>query len=1194
MTKQLTATIDGNEAAATIAHLTNEVICIYPITPSSNMGEWCDEWSSKGQTNLWGTVPEVVEMQSEAGAAGAVHGALQAGARTTTFTASQGLLLKIPNMYKIAGELTPTVFHVSARSLAAQALSIFGDHSDVMSARSTGFAFLASGSVQEVMDMALIAQAASLESRIPFLHFFDGFRTSHEVSKIHLLSREQVAEMIPQEMIDAHRSRCLTPDSPLLRGTAQNPDVYFQTRETINPFYAKLPAIVQNMMDKFAKISGRQYHLFDYEGAPDATTVIVLMGSGIDTVSETVEYLAAKGEKVGVLKCRLFRPFDEASLLAAIPATAERIVALDRCKEPGAAGEPLFKDLVTAVAQNANSDAPRFTKAPKIFGGRYGLSSKEFTPAMVKAIFDEMKKEKPKNGFTIGIKDDVSHTSLDYDPTFRTNTHDQTVQAVFYGLGSDGTVGANKNSIKIIGEETDQYCQGYFVYDSKKSGTYTISHLRFGPKPINTPYLIEQGAANFIGCHMPVFLEQLDMIEKAAPGAVFLLNTHEPQDKIWDTFPKKMQQYIIDKQIKVYTIDAFKVAHNTGMGNRINTIMQTCFFAISGVLPRDEAIDAIKKAVQKTYGKRGDDIVKMNFDAIDHTLENLTQLKIPAQATSQIERRAAVPDNAPEFVKNVLGKIISGHGDELPVSAFTVDGTFPTATTQYEKRNIALEIPVWEPDLCIQCGKCTFVCPHACLRSKIMSPDVAASAPAAFKTAPLKGSKDFPEDTLTSYQLSPEDCTGCGLCAEVCPSKDKTNPERKALNMTDYTHDLRVQENQNWEFFFNQVPDVDRSLVKQNTVKGVSLLRPLFEFSGACTGCGETPYVRLTTQLYGDRMLIANATGCSSIYGGNLPTTPYSKDACGRGPTWINSLFEDNAEFGMGMRVAVDRKRQFAIELLQRLEDKIGGELVSALIQADQSSEPGIFEQRKRIELLKEKIKGVDSTDARDLMHMADYLAKKSVWMFGGDGWAYDIGFGGLDHVIASDRDVNLLVMDTEVYSNTGGQTSKATPKGAVAKFSAGGKPTNKKDLAQIAMTYGHVYVAQVAYGANDNHTLKAIQEAESYPGPSVVIAYAPCIAHGQPMINNHAQQRLAVSSGHWMLFRYDPRLKEQGKNPLQLDSKEPSTPYIEFLKSENRFNMLWQANSELADTLAKESQKAVRERYEHYLALASDAFTKK
>lgn len=1194
MIDQKTATIDGNEAAATIAHLTNEVICIYPITPSSNMGEWCDEWSSKGRTNLWSTVPDVVEMQSEAGAAGAVHGALQAGTLTTTFTASQGLLLKIPNMYKIAGELTPTVFHVSARTLAAQALSIFGDHGDVMAARSTGFAFLASGSVQEVLDMALIAQASTLESRVPFLHFFDGFRTSHEISKIHMLTREQVNTMIPEEHIAAYRDRCLTPDSPLLRGTAQNPDIYFQAREACEPYYAAVPGIVQKNMDKFAKLTGRQYHLFDYEGAEDATAVVVLMGSGIETVAETVDHLVAQGEKVGVLKCRLYRPFDEEALLAHMPSTVKRIAVLDRCKEPGASGEPLYKDVLSAVAQNAASASPRFSNFPGVYGGRYGLSSKEFTPAMVKSVFDEMKKETPLNDFTVGINDDVSKRSLTFDPNFRTGDQEGTVQAIFYGLGSDGTVGANKNSIKIIGEETDLYCQGYFVYDSKKSGAATVSHLRFGPKPIGSPYLIGNGDANFIGCHMPVFLEKLDMIEKATPGAVFLLNTDVAEDKIWDTFPKKMQQQIIDKKIKVWTIDAFKVALNTGMGNRINTIMQTCFFAISGVLPRDKAIGHIKKAVEETYGKRGAEVVKQNFDAIDHTLANLTELPIPSKASSTIEKGAPVPEFAPEFVKDVLGKIIAGHGDDLPVSAFPADGTFPTATTQYEKRNIALEIPVWTPELCIQCGKCTFVCPHACIRSKVVTPELAAKAPESFKTAPIKGSKEFPADSLVSYQVSPEDCTGCGLCAEVCPGKDRANPERKALLMEDYTPELRVQESKNWDFFFNEIPDADRLLVKQNTVKGVSMLRPLFEFSGACSGCGETPYIRLVTQLYGDRLMVANATGCSSIYGGNMPTTPYAKDICGRGPSWANSLFEDNAEFGMGMRVAIDRKQKFATELLQKLSDKVGADKVAAILEADQSTEAAIFEQRKRIDELKTILAGIDSREARDLTALCDNLVKKSVWMFGGDGWAYDIGFGGLDHVIASDRDVNLLVLDTEVYSNTGGQTSKSTPKGAIAKFSAGGKLTNKKDLAQMAMTYGHVYVAHIAYGANDNHTLKVIQEAEAYPGPSLIIAYSPCIAHGEPMIGNHDQQRLAVNSGHWMLFRYDPRLKEQGKNPLQIDSKEPKTPYIEFLKSENRFNMLFKTNPELANDLAEQSQKSVTERYAHYQALASDVFIQK
>ena len=1191
MAEQKTAIIDGNEAAAKIAHLCSDVLCIYPITPSSDMGERADEWSAKGQTNLWGTVPEVVEMQSEAGAAGAVHGALQAGAMTTTFTASQGLLLKIPNMYKIAGELTPSVIHVSARALAAQALSIFGDHSDVMSARSTGYAFLSSSSVQEAMDMALISYAATLEGRIPVLHFFDGFRTSHEVSKVTDISEDIVREMIDEDLIRAHRARNMSPENPTIRGTAQNPDVYFQGRETVNKHYEAMPGIVQKAMDKLAKLTGRQYKLFEYFGAEDAEKVIVIMGSAADTTHETVEGMLKNGEKVGVLKCRLFRPFDEKALLEALPKTVKKIAVLDRCKEPGAAGEPLYKDVVTAVAQDALAGEKILANMPLVVGGRFGLSSKEYTPAMVKGIYDELNKETPKNSFTVGINDDLTGSSIDYDKTFRTDVHDDTVQALFYGLGSDGTVGANKNSIKIIGEGTDQYTQGYFVYDSKKSGTGTVSHLRFGPKPMRSPYLIEDGSANFIACHMPIFLEKTDMISKAAKDSVFLLNTQEPAENVWNTFPKHMQEQIIEKNISVYFIDAFKVAEQTGMGNRINTIMQTCFFAISNVLPKDKAIEAIKDAAKKTYSKKGQDVVELNFKAIDETLDKLQQLEIPSSADGTFTLMDPVPANSPEFVKDVLGEIIAARGNDLPVSKMPNDGVFPTATTQYEKRNIALDIPVWEEDICIQCGKCTFVCPHACLRSKVFTEEQAANAPATFKKAAAKGAKHFGEGAQVSFQVAPEDCTGCGLCADVCPAKDKQNEGKKALNMVHYTPELRKTESENWEFFYKQLPDADRKIVKQDSVKGVSMLRPLFEFPGACTGCGETPYIRLISQLYGDRMLVGNATGCSSIYGGNMPTTPWCQDENGRGPSWNNSLFEDTAEFGMGMRVAVDKRRVYAEELTRKLADKIGTDLADAILNADETTEEGIEAQRDRVKALREKLAGVDTFESRELLSVSEDLCDKSVWIIGGDGWAYDIGYGGLDHVIASDENVNILVMDTEVYSNTGGQNSKATPRGAIAKFAAGGKPNGKKDLALMAMSYGHVYVAQVAYGAKDAHTLRAIREAVSYNGPSIILAYSPCIAHGINMIDNHKQQQLAVDTGHWPLFTFDPRRAEKGENPLQVDSKKPHVPYIDFLKSEPRFNMLWTMKPEQAEKYAAESQVQAVARYNYYTQLANNAY---
>ncbi len=1187
MQNQHTATIDGNQAAATIAHKLNEVIAIYPITPSSNMGEWADEWSSKGQVNLWGTVPQVTEMQSEAGAAGAIHGALQAGSMATTFTASQGLLLMLPNMYKIAGELTPTVFHIAARSLACQGLSIFGDHSDVMSARMTGFGMLCSNSPQEVHDFALIAHAVALESRIPLMHFFDGFRTSHEVAKINVLDDNILRAMIKDEWVSAHRSRALTPDQPVLRGTAQNPDVYFQARESVNAYYQAMPAIVQAAMVRFADLTGRSYQLFEYIGAPDAERVIIMMGSGAEAVTETLEYLNRQGESVGLLKVRLYRPFSAIHLINALPVTCKKIAVLDRTKEPGADGEPLYKDVLTALVQDYTSSQAKFTQLPKVVGGRYGLSSKEFTPGMIKAIYDELKQAQPKNQFTIGIIDDVTHTSLTWDTNYRTDVHADTIQAMFYGLGSDGTVSANKNSIKIIGEATALQAQGYFVYDSKKSGAVTISHLRFGPKPIRSTYLIAENDANFIGCHQTIFLERYDMLASAADNAVFLLNTPKPIETVWGTLPAKMQQQLISKKIRFYVIDAYAVADKTGMGKRINTIMQTCFFAISGVLPQADAITAIKHAVQKTYGKKGQRIVELNFTAIDETLASLHQVNLPLTVSSVFDIKSTIRATAPDFVKRVTGEIIAGYGNELPVSVMPIDGTFPTGTAQYEKRNLALEIPVWETDLCTQCGKCVMVCPHAVIRSKIFETDQLVNPPDTFKHTPVLG-KDFPTGLSMSYQVSPEDCTGCTLCVDICPIRDKSNASRKALNMQAQPP-LRATEAQNWDYFL-ELPEYDRRLLKTNTIKGAMVLQPLFEFSGACVGCGETPYIKLASQLFGDRMMIANATGCSSIYGGNLPTTPWTKNAQGRGPAWSNSLFEDNAEFGLGMRIALDKKNETAKELLVLHQAQLGVELVDALLNADQSDEAGIYEQRQRVELLKDKLSQESqfkTPTAQTLLELADALTKKSVWIIGGDGWAYDIGFGGVDHVLASGRNVNILVLDTEVYSNTGGQTSKSTPLGAVAKFSAGGKATAKKDLALLAMDYSNVYVAHVAYAGKDTQTLSAFLEAEAHDGPSIIIAYAPCIAHGVDLSNNHRQQNLAVKSGHWPLFRFDPSKAKAGKNPMKLDSAEPSIPYRDFVKTETRFSMLWQTHPDVAEQFLAQAQQDVTNRYHYYKQLS-------
>ncbi len=1186
MAKPQTLTIDGNQAAAEIAHMTNEIIAIYPITPASPMGEWADEWSSRNRPNLWGTVPRIIEMQSEGGAAGTIHGALQSGALTTTFTASQGLLLMIPNMFKIAGELTPSVFHVAARSIAAQALSIFGDHSDMMAARTTGFAFMVSGCPQEVLDMALITQAATLESRIPIVHFFDGFRTSHEVAKIQAIDAEVVRQLIKQEHVTAHRQRALSPDHPVIRGTSQNPDVFFQARETVNPYYQAMPGIVQKVMDEFGSLSGRSYRLFDYMGADDAERIIILMGSGAETTEETVNYINNNGEKTGLIKVRLYRPFDAEALINAMPATTRSIAVLDRTKEPGADGEPLYKDVVTALAQDSCSGNARFKQLPTIIGGRYGLSSKEFTPAMVKAVFDELEKQQPKNNFTIGIHDDVSNSSLDWDESFRTDTHNDTFQAVFYGLGSDGTVSANKNSIKIIGESTDKYAQGYFVYDSKKAGAVTVSHLRFGDKPIHSSYLIGDGDADFVACHQPVFLERYPMLDKAADNGVFLLNTALAADKVWQSLPNTMQQQIIDKHIKVFCINAYNIAEVTGMQQRINTIMQTCFFSISGVLPQDQAISAIKDAVEKTYGRKGKRLVDLNFKAIDETLANLHEVSIPAQASSDIEIPEPVPADAPEFVKRVTGEIIAGRGDLIPVSLFPVDGTFPLGTAAYEKRNLAQELPILDENLCTQCGKCPLVCPHGVIRSKVFDESLLTDAPPGFKSMAVKG-KDFAAGLRMTYQVAPEDCTGCGLCVDICPIRDKTNASHKALNMAPYTTGLRQQETECWDYFLT-LPEYDRAAVKTATIKGAMLLQPLFEFSGACVGCGETPYIKLASQLFGDRMLVANATGCSSIYGGNLPTTPWAVNPEGRGPAWSNSLFEDNAEFGLGMRLAIDKQNEYARELLQQLKADIGDELVEQLLTADESSEAGIQQQRARIEALRSKLGQVDKPQAHELDTVADNLSRKSVWIIGGDGWAYDIGYGGLDHVLASGVDVNILVLDTEVYSNTGGQTSKATPRGAVAKFSAAGKQTPKKDLALLAMDYEHVYIARVAYGAKDIQTMHAFNEAEAYPGPSLIIAYSPCIAHGIDLKNNHLQQQLAVDSGHRPLLRYNPQHAAAGKNPLHLDSKAPSIPYRNFIETEIRFSMLWRTHPEQAEKFLAQSQQEVLHRYHYYEQLAS------
>ncbi len=1175
-------TVDGNEAVAYVAYRCNEVMGIYPITPSSNMGEWCDQWASEGVKNIWGTIPSVVEMQSEGGAAGAVHGALQTGALTCTFTASQGLLLKVPNMFKIAGELTPTVFHISARTLATHALSIFGDHSDVMHARTTGFALLSSASVQEAMDFALIAQAATLESRVPFLHFFDGFRTSHEVSKIELVGEDIIRQMINQEFVIAHRQRAMNPDHPVLRGTAQNPDVFFQAREACNPFYAKCADITAKVMDQFAAITGRQYQPFQYVGDPNADRVVVLMGSGCETADETVEYFSERGVKVGIVKVRLYRPFCGKRFLEALPASVKSIAVLDRTKEPGALGEPLYLDVVAALIEGIAEGWGKIKTMPKVVAGRYGLSSKDFTPAMVKAVLDNLQAAAPKNHFTVGIEDDVTHTSLKYDPEFSTES-DKVVRALFYGLGSDGTVGANKNSIKIIGENTENYAQGYFVYDSKKAGAVTISHLRFGPKPIRSIYLVTK--ANFVACHQPIFLDRYDMLQDLVSGGTFLLNTHYSASEVWDQLPRSVQEGLIKKKAKFYVIDAISVAKATGMGARINTIMQTCFFALSGVLPRDEAIEQIKYTIKKTYGRKGEEVVKKNIAAVEQTLANLHEVRVPAQITSTKELPPPFTADAPEAIADTLGVIYGNRGESLPVSAFSADGTFPTGTARYEKRNLALEIPVWDEKTCIQCGKCVAICPHACIRMKVYDAKHLQGAPATFKSTDARS----PEwkGMKWTLQVAAEDCTGCYLCVEVCPAKNKAEARLKAINMRPQPP-IRFSERDNYNFFL-ELPELDRRKVKVTQLRQQQVMQPLFEFSGACGGCGETPYLKLLTQLFGDRIVAGNATGCSSIYGGNLPTTPYAKNREGRGPTWNNSLFEDNAEFGLGFRVSIDKQKEFAGELLRKLAPRLGDDLVNSLINANQTDEAGIYDQRERVAALKQKLAADQSSEARMLLAIADNLVRRSVWILGGDGWAYDIGYGGLDHVLASGWDVNVLVLDTEVYSNTGGQCSKSTPRGAVAKFAAGGKPLRKKDLGLIAMGYGSVYVASVALGAKDEHTLKAFVEAESYPGPSLIIAYGHCIAHGIDLDRGAGarQQRLAVDSGQWLLYRYDPRRAEKGENPLQLDSAAAKAKVQDYLLSENRFKMLTKSKPEDAKKFFAQAQTDADKRWAYYQYLA-------
>jgi len=1158
--------VDGNEAAARIAHALSEVIAIYPITPSSPMGELADSWSQNGQTNIWGVIPDVTEMQSEGGAAGAVHGALQAGSMCTTFTASQGLLLMIPNMYKIAGELTPAVFHVAARTIATHALSIFGDHSDVMATRQTGFALLASSSVQEAHDIALVAHAATLRARVPFVHFFDGFRTSHEVKKITAIDKDTVRAMIDDDLVTAHRLRALNPNVPKLRGTAQNPDVFFQAREASNPFYDSTPGIVQEEMDKLAALIGRHYHLFDYHGAPDAERVIVLMGSGVGAAKEAVDHLVAAGEKVGMVTVHLYRPFSVDHFVSALPDTVKQVAVLDRTKEPGAIGEPLYLDVVAAFAEKGGG--------PRVIGGRYGLSSKEFDPAMAMTVLDELAKDEPKKHFTIGITDDVTNLSLPVERIWRERA--DVVQSVFFGLGADGTVGANKNSVKIIGENTDRAAQAYFVYDSKKSGAMTVSHLRFGPGEIDSTYLIRK--ANFVACHQFNFMDKIDVLDVADEGATFLLNSPYGPDEVWDELPANAQQHLIDKELKFYVVDATAVAGEAGLGQRVNTVLQTCFFALANILPHDEAIAAIKNGIKKAYGKRGQVILDKNYAAVDSSLAALAEVTIPSEVTSTNQLLAPVPADAPDFVQRVTGMIAAGKGDLLPVSALPVDGTFPTGTTQYEKRSIALEIPIWDPEICIDCARCALVCPHAAIRMKVYDPAIAAGAPEGFLTKPWKG-RDFEGMSMT-IQVAPEDCTGCGVCVNVCPAKSKSEVKHKAINMEPKMEHLDV-EKESYEFFLS-IPEWDRTKTDPATVKGSQVLKPLFEYSGACAGCGETPYVKLMSQMFGDRMIVANATGCSSIYGGNLPSTPWTVDENGRGPSWSNSLFEDNAEFGLGMRLALDHQTVMAQDLLAELAPEIGG-LAGEILDADQSSEEGIAKQRDRVAEVKRVLATMDNPLARRLDTLTDYLVRMGVWILGGDGWAYDIGFGGLDHVLALGRDVNILVLDTEVYSNTGGQASKSTPRAAVAKFAAGGKATMKKDLGMIAMLYGNVYVAQVSMGANMTQVAKAFAEAEAHHGPSLIIALSPCIAHGIDMSTMMAHQKEAADSGYWPLYRYNPAEAAEGRPGMKLDSRAPKMSFRDFAKSEGRFAMLARANPDHCDELMDLAQEDIDNRWHLY-----------
>ncbi|MBM3999998.1 MAG: pyruvate:ferredoxin (flavodoxin) oxidoreductase [Planctomycetes bacterium] len=1167
-------TVDGNEAAAHIAHLASEVIAIYPITPSSPMGEFADAWSSAGRKNIFGVVPEVIEMQSEGGAAGAVHGALQAGSLTTTFTASQGLLLMIPNMFKIAGELTPTVFHIAARTIATHGLSIFGDHSDVMAVRGCGWAMLAANNVQEVHDFALISHAATLRARVPFLHFFDGFRTSHEVNKIELLTNDDVSAMLDADLIRAHRERALDPDRPVLRGTSQNPDVFFQSREACNPFYLAIPGIVQATMDRFAALAGRPYRLFDYVGAPDADRVLVLMGSGVGAAEEAVAKLTASGQKIGLVKVRLYRPFDTHAFLAALPSTVRSIAVLDRTKEPGAIGEPLFLDVVAALNER------RHPARDHIIGGRYGLSSKEFTPAMVKAIFEELDRSEPKTRFTIGIFDDVTRLSLPWDREWSTEAGD-VVRAVFYGLGSDGTVGANKNSVKIIGENTELHAQGYFVYDSKKAGSMTVSHLRFSPRAIHSTYLVER--AGFVACHQFQFLEQMDVLAAAVPGGTFLLNSPYSADEVWPYLPREVQEAVIEKGLKFHVVDAARVARDAGLGNRINTVMQTCFFALAGVLPREQAIASIKEAIQYSYGKRGESVLKKNFDAVDRSLDALREVSVPREATGDRRLVIGVKGDVPDFVQRITSMIIAGQGDLLPVSALPVDGTFPTGTAKYEKRSIAHDIPIWDPDICIQCALCPLVCPHAAIRMKVFTEADMQGAPESFASRAWSG-KDLPGHRMV-IQVAPDDCTGCGVCVDVCPAKSKEVAKHKAINMLPKLEHL--DERKNFEFFLS-IPEIDRMKVNREGVKGSQMLEPLFEYSGACAGCGETPYLKLLTQLFGDRIVVANATGCSSIYGGNLPTTPWSVNAAGRGPAWSNSLFEDNAEFGLGMRLAVDHRGEYARTLLRELAGRLGDELVTGLLDAVTETESGIAEQRGRIDRLRERLRGLDDPRARVLETLAPVLVPRSVWIIGGDGWAFDIGFGGLDHVLASGRNVNVLVLDTGVYSNTGGQASKSTPRAAVAKFAAGGKTIRRKDLGMLAVAYGSVYVGQIAVGANPAQTIRVLLEAESYPGPSLILAYSHCVAHGIEMSTSMTHQKDAIRSGFWPLYRFDPRLAGKGAHPFQLDSRKPTVPFKEFAMQEARFAMLMRSNPVEAERLFDLAQQDIDEVWHYYEQMAS------